>query len=418
MVSIRYAILMSSGDSTIRTLLIITAFAVTGLVTVMCEGNERDGVMHPSGQKFAGSASCYACHEDIVSRHRSTPHFLTSQIADTTTVLGSFEPGNNVVELNDILRIVMEKTSEGLFQRGVRRDSTIERQPFDITIGSGRQGQSYLYWHANSLYQLPASYYAPDSQWTNSPGYPTDQIVFNRPVTARCLECHSTFFKTGRAVAQIETFDPKQAVLGVDCERCHGPAASHVAFHTENPDVKEPRNIINPARLTRRQHLDNCALCHSGIRKNFMPSFTFLVGDRLDDFSTPLYEADSATTLDVHGNQYGLLTLSPCFRMTDMDCSTCHDVHVRETGNLRLFSKRCMDCHAPGTTDFCTLHETPGLVLEDNCIDCHMPKLPSKQVFVQASGNATRTPFFVRTHRVGIYRAQVEKFLEEEPTRR
>ena len=100
--------------------------------------------MHPSGQKFAGSASCSACHGEIVERHMQTPHFLTSQIADTSTVEGSFEPGHNVVELNDWLRIVMEKTEEGLFQRGVSGDSTIDRKPFDLTIGSGRQGQTYL----------------------------------------------------------------------------------------------------------------------------------------------------------------------------------------------------------------------------------------------------------------------------------
>lgn len=404
---------MLPKNITIRNFFIVAAFAATGLVTAMCEGEkEEGGVMHPSGQKFAGSASCSACHGEIVERHMQTPHFLTSQIADTSTVEGSFEPGHNVVELNDWLRIVMEKTEEGLFQRGVSGDSTIDRKPFDLTIGSGRQGQTYLYWHENALYQLPASYYAHDSVWTNSPGYPRDQIVFNRPVTARCLECHSTFFKTGRAVAQIETFDPKQALLGVDCERCHGPAANHVAFHTENPGEVESRHIINPARLTRSQRLDNCALCHSGVRNNFMPSFTFMVGDRLDDFSTPMYEADSASTLDVHGNQLGLLTLSPCFRMSDMDCSTCHDVHVRETGNLRLFSTRCMSCHAPGTADFCTQEKVPGLVLEENCIDCHMPKLPSRQVFVRAGDDTDRTPFFVRTHLVRTYRAQVEDFLE------
>lgn len=403
---------MSSSASTIRNFLIVGAFATTAIVTTMCDGDKSSNATHPSGIRFAGSASCSACHADVVASHVLTPHFRTSQIADTSTIRGSFEPGHNIVELSDKLSIAMEKTPEGLFQRGMRDGNTTGRERFDITIGSGRQGQTYLYWHANSLYQLPASFYAPDSVWTNSPGYPVDQIVFNRPVTARCLECHSTFFKTGRAVAQIETFDSRQVLLSVDCERCHGPAADHVEFHSENPDERKPQHIVNPAKLSRQQRLDNCALCHSGIRNNFMPSFTFLVGDRLDDFSTPVYEADSAATLDVHGNQYGLLTLSQCFKMSDMDCSTCHDVHTRETGNLHLFSTRCMSCHAPGTADFCTQKELPGLAQEDNCIDCHMPKLPSRQVFVQGADSARRTPFFVRTHLVGTYVAEVEAFLD------
>ncbi|HLT80582.1 MAG TPA: multiheme c-type cytochrome [Cyclobacteriaceae bacterium] len=403
---------MTFSRSTVRNVFVVMAFVATGLITAMCEGDKTSEVTHSSGQRFAGSASCAACHADVVERHKETPHFLTSQVADTSTVMGSFEPGHNVVALTERLRILMENTEEGLFQRGVSGDSTLGRHPFDITIGSGRQGQTYLYWHGNSLFQLPASYYAPDSIWSNSPGYPTDQIVFNRPITARCLECHSTFFKIGRAVEQIETFDPKQVVLGVDCERCHGPAAKHVDFHTENPDAKEAKYVVNPARLTRVQRLDNCALCHSGIRNNFMPSFTFMVGDRLEEFSTPAYDADSAATLDVHGNQYGLLARSACFRLSEMDCSSCHDVHTRESANLKLFSGRCMSCHTPGSADFCKMEDVPGLVLEDNCIDCHMPKLPSRQVFVQASGNTSRTPFFVRTHLIGTYKAQVEKFLE------
>lgn len=378
----------------------------------MCEKDDTSRVTHPSGLQFAGSESCFACHADISARHRETPHFLTSQEGSDLSVKGSFDSGRNVVRLNDRLRIVMDKTGGRLFQRGIVADSTVERRPFDITIGSGRHGQSYLYWHENSLYQLPASYYAPDSVWTNSPGFPVDQIVFNRPITSRCLECHSTFFKQGRAIQQIETFDPKQVLLGVDCERCHGPAANHVAFHTENPDATEARYVVNPAQLIRDRRLDNCALCHSGIRNNFMPSFTYMVGDRLEDFSTPAYEADSAATLDVHGNQFGLLTLSKCFRMSELDCSTCHDVHSRETGNLKLFSTRCMNCHKPGTEHFCKQEPMPGLALEENCIDCHMPKLPSRQVFIQSGDHATRTPFFVRTHLVGTYKAQIQQFLD------
>src|SRR5690606_1855563 len=121
-------------------------------------------------------------------------------------------------------------------------------------------------------------------------------------------------------------------------------------------------HIVNPARLTRQQRLDNCALCHSGIRDNIMPAFTFMVSDKLDDFSFPSYAADSAATLDVHGNQYGLLTSSKCFEMSDMDCSSCHNVHVKETRKLEVFSSRCMNCHKQGGENFCTQPEVPGLV--------------------------------------------------------
>lgn len=370
------------------------------------------GIFHPSGQEFAGSETCVKCHHSITDSHALTPHFLTSRPGAIETVRGSFDSSANVFVLNERLKVVMEKTASGLFQRALVDGTEVDRKPIDITIGSGRQGQTYLFWKDNALFQLPVSYHAPSDTWSNSPGYPTDQILFNRSIPARCLECHSTYFKIGKMIEERETFDRNQVMLGVDCERCHGPAGRHVIFHLKHPDESKAKHIVNPARLNRQQKLDNCALCHSGIRNNFMPSFTYNVGDKLDDFSFPTH-ADSAATLDVHGNQYGLLTSSKCFRMSTMDCSSCHNVHVKETNKLDVFSTRCMNCHKKEGDNFCTQPEIPGLVLSENCIDCHMPALPSRQVFLRASGNFKSTPFFVRTHLVGSYEEQIKLFLEK-----
>ncbi len=375
--------------------------------------NSLSGIIHSSGEEFAGSETCVNCHKSITDSHLLTPHFLTSRPAGIETVKGSFDSTKNVFVLNEKLKFVMEKTPTGLFQRGLVDGVEVDKKPFDITLGSGRQGQTYLYWQDNSLFQLPVSYYSPLNTWSNSPGYPLDQILFNRNIPAQCMECHSTYLKIGKTIGDRETFDRSQVMLGVDCERCHGPAGRHVTFHQEHPEESNARHIINPARLIRQQKLDNCALCHSGLRDNFMPSFSFMVGDKLDDFSFSNYGADSSATLDVHGNQYGLLTASKCFRMSTMDCSSCHNVHVKETNKVGLFSSRCMNCHKKGSDNFCTQPEIPGLVLSNNCIDCHMPSLPSKQVFLRTSDNFKPTPFFVRTHLVGNYEAQVKLFLEK-----
>jgi nitrate/TMAO reductase-like tetraheme cytochrome c subunit len=99
--------------------------------------------------------------------------------------------------------------------------------------------------------------------------------------------------------------------------------------------------------------------------------------------------------------------------MSEMDCSSCHNVHAKETNKLEVFSARCMNCHQPGGDKFCTQPEVPGLALIKNCIDCHMPALPSRKVFLQASRNAPTMPFFVRTHLVGNYKKQIKSFLEK-----
>jgi hypothetical protein len=371
------------------------------------------GIFHPSGEEFAGSKTCVTCHPAIVASHANTPHSLTSRPGSISTILGNFDSGANEFMLNERLRVMVVKSDSGLFQRAMVDGIEVDKKPMEVTLGSGRQGQTYLFWKDGVLFQLPVSYHSASDSWTNSPGYPTDQIVFNRSIQARCLECHSTYFKIGRMTSDGQAFARDQVILGVDCERCHGPAGRHVNFQMENPGEKEAKYVINPARLTRQQKLDNCALCHSGIRDNFLPSFSYTVGDDLDDYFFPSRAPDSSTMLDVHGNQYGLLSGSKCFRMSDMDCSSCHNVHAKETKQVEVFSARCMNCHQEGSDKFCKQPIAAGLVLNKNCIDCHMPALPSRKVFLRSSATSKSTPFYVRTHLVGIYEEQVKLYLEK-----
>src|SRR5690606_40297129 len=79
---------------------------------------------------------------------------------------------------------------EAVESSGSDTTRTIER--FDIVVGSGRKGQSYLYWRSDLLFQLPISHWT-GIGWANSPGYRDGGANFNRPVPPRCLECHSTY---------------------------------------------------------------------------------------------------------------------------------------------------------------------------------------------------------------------------------
>ena len=379
-----------------------------------CDGLHREDsqttITHTNGEEFAGSESCARCHKAISETHSLTAHSNTSREITPDMLHGSFEPGSNVFALNDQLKVEMQKDEGGFFQVGFVDGWESIRKPMEIAIGSGRKAQTYLYWEGNQLRELPVSYYVPLDTWCNSPGYPNDRILFDRPIPSRCLECHGTYAKT---IGAEEQFEKSQMILGITCERCHGPAKDHVNFHTDNPTEKSPRYVINPAKLSRQMKLDNCALCHSGIRTALKPTFTFIAGDTLDKFSKPDYSLDSVASLDVHGNQYGLLTSSKCFQLSEMDCSSCHNVHEKETENLVLYSQRCMTCHQPGSATFCKQPELPGLTLSNNCIDCHMPALPSSKVFVQVQDRTKSTPDLVRTHRVAVYREQVMKMLKE-----
>jgi hypothetical protein len=394
--------------------LLITFVWSSSIICNSCNNNTNNfsGIIHPNGKQFAGSETCKSCHKNIFESHGLTAHSLSSRPGNAATIKGSFEDGKNVFELNPHVKVIMKKNAGGFFQVVYINGKEVVQLPMDIVIGSVK-GQTYLYWDGKKLLQLPISYYTPLNEWCNSPGFPTSQIMIDRPISVRCLECHTSNFKKTGANNGVDEYDKTQVIYGVDCERCHGPAAEHVAFQAAHPDEKKAKFIINPALLSRQQKLDNCALCHSGLRENSKPSFSFITGDKLDDYSTPDYKPDAIAKLDVHGNQYGLLTASKCFKMSRMDCSSCHNVHVKEANNPELFSQRCMNCHSSANHNFCTQPAMQGLVLKNNCIDCHMPALPSNKIFLEVADKAKSTPDLLRTHLISIYKEQTKLYLQK-----
>lgn len=363
---------------------------------------------------YAGSKTCINCHKDIYASHIKTAHYLTSGVANGQSIKGSFEADKNSFVYNKFMKVVMEKKHGNFFQSAYAGNAEYESEKFDIVIGSARKGQTYLYWRGDKLFQLPVSYYTPLNSWCNSPGFYTALIDFDRPIPARCLECHATYAKAELQEDSSTVFQKNTIIFGVDCERCHGPASEHVAYHIAHPKDTIAKFIINPERLSRTQKLDACALCHSGIRKEIKPAFSFTVGDKLNDYSLPAYNTDSSSWLDVHGNQYGLLTSSKCFKMSKMDCSSCHNVHQEEINEPEIFSSRCMNCHSEASHNFCALTSLPASTLMKNCIDCHMPLLPSKKIFLQMADEKQSTADLVRTHRIAIYPEQTKLFIERQ----
>jgi len=399
--------------------LILLLLVYTGVT--LCSGFSKTASKMPaqsdSASGYAGTASCINCHKAVYDSFIGTAHYLTSRPAAAAFIKGSFEEGQNHFAYNQFMEVKLEKKDSGFFQTVYINGEPGHSEPMDIVIGSGKKGQTYLYWKENLLYQLPVSYYVPTKNWCNSPGYPVGMPRFNRLIPARCIECHGSGAVYEDAGNNVNYIDKNSIVYGVNCERCHGPSASHVAYHLAHPQEKEGKEILPEKKLNRQQNLDRCALCHSGIRSAVQPTFSFKAGDRLEDFSLPKYNTDSVAGLDVHGNQYGLMTSSKCFQNSQMNCSSCHNVHGREVNEPALFSQRCINCHNSSSKLECRVKTPAGIVLSDNCIDCHMPSLPSKAIFLQLEDASKSTADLVRSHRIAIYPAAVKEFLKQARTK-
>jgi len=381
------------------------------LLTQCLDKKESDSEISLKNKRdqFAGSPSCANCHQSIYNSHIHTAHYLTSSVANEKSIRGSFEAGKNTFAFNNSSVIVTEKRNDEFYQ--VQYENGVEKKArrFDISVGSAKRGQTYLYWWKDSLFQLPLTYFTSVNTWCNSPGYP-GKVAFGRPVTSRCLECHTSYAYTATADAQVEKFD-HNILYGVDCEKCHGPALQHVQFQTQHPNEKIAKYITNPATFTRQQSLDLCTLCHGGRLTKTKPSFEFEAGDTLANYFSINVPAKNAADIDVHGNQFGLLAASKCFRLSQMTCISCHSSHENEAGKIEIFSARCMVCHSKEYNNFCKLDKKTGVVITQNCIDCHMPVQPSKAIVFLEQGKDMPTAASMRNHFIKIYPEETQKIL-------
>jgi Cytochrome c554 and c-prime len=359
------------------------------------------------GNKYAGDAACLSCHREASNSYLHTAHHLTSQPATKDSILGSFHDGSNVLMIADPktagdnpgLYFKMEARENGFFQTAVagwpgQLQNRSERM--EVVIGSGVRGQSYLYWHGDRLFELPVSYWSDGARWINSPGYKDGTMSFTRAVTPRCLECHATLIEARSPDPLTNEYNKASLALGIFCERCHGPAADHIARHQADGTAGD--TILNPAKFSRDRQVDLCALCHNGIRsEELVPAFTYLPGKALDSYLHPA-EGEVAAHPDVHGNQVGLLQRSRCYLSSPkMSCSTCHDVHQPERP-AAAYSDRCLTCHQ---VESCGMAKTMGRKIAENCIDCHMPVEPTNAIASTTAGQVIRPK--MRNHWIRIY---------------
>jgi hypothetical protein len=352
--------------------------------------------------RYAGDDACRPCHQEQTESFLPTAHHLTSRPADKDSISGKFSPDANVLRTsNPDLFFKMESDKDGYFQivvEGRAPNTTSRRERFDLVIGSGRKGQTYLYWKGDQLFQLPISYWTELGQWVNSPGYRDGSADFSRRVPPRCLECHATYFHS--VPPPPNRYQQNDFVLGISCEKCHGPGLDHVTRHNSKSAGAYRRAIVNPAKLSRDLQLDLCALCHAGPGEPApAPAFSFLPGDNIDDYLN-LQPLDPDAPVDVHGSQVELLKKSRCFQSSEtMTCSTCHNVHLMQR-DAAAFSDRCLSCHR---VEDCGLDAKHGNEIVRNCIDCHMPNQETS--LVVSTWNGRKVQPRVRNHWIKVYSA-------------
>ncbi|MBI4905385.1 MAG: tetratricopeptide repeat protein [Acidobacteria bacterium] len=219
-------------------------------------------------------------------------------------------------------------------------------------IGSGNHAVTYVHRTAQGrLMEMPVSWYATLKGYAMSPGFDSpDHMDFRREISESCLFCHSATL----------------APAPIDCHRCHGNTAAHLAKPGKG-------TILNPARLTPQRQREVCFQCHletdsrgiaDSLRKPGRAAFSFQPGEPLADYKLLFDRAEKGERFEINHTGYRLLQ-SQCFLQSKgaMTCTTCHDPHSAE-----VRANSCQQCHAKP--------HRPG-----DCAACHMPKrVPSDAI--------------------------------------
>ncbi len=387
---------------------ILFAFTV---IIVQCRQIEKTD---HRGASYAGSATCVSCHADISKSYVHNVHFKTSRVFSETknlTAPNGASPLGAVAPLqlpeatyifNEKTKVGVEWRDDGLYQVAYLSGKEVKAERIDFVFGSGAMAYTFAFWYGNKMMQMPLNYLPETHQWVNSPGYPSEQIYFGRPIVSRCLSCHSSY--VDMKVIQTadlnteEEFVKRSLIVGIDCERCHGPARKHVEFHQENPEVKKAKEMVSYRSLPLQRRIDLCGVCHSGIELQTLTStFFFKPGDTLK--SLPQYSEYTGKDPDVHGYQKQLLESSLCFKIGKAECISCHSMHDEEQTSVKAYVQRCLNCHQEVKHE----REERVALMANDCMACHMPLQSSAAIGFQVSNSNKKIPYRVRNHRIAIY---------------
>lgn len=397
-------------------IIVFAAICIIMLILSRCI-EEKKPAFDPRGGDYIGSSSCNKCHQNITDSFNLTAHHQSTREASKKNISGSFSKDSNTLFFRPELKVIMHETDSGFYQQAYIDNKLKKSERFDLVFGSGRKGQSYLFWDNDKIFQLPVSYYVPTKSWENSPGFPKENVLFSRNIPIGCFECHASYLKKTGGTQEggflVDHFDRNLIVQGIDCERCHGPAAKHVNYHEQHSAEKEARFIPRIGLLSRQQQLDLCAGCHSGARETLNSLFYFKPGDKLSDYLSPDTAITNPIDIDVHGKQYQSLLLSQCFiKSSTLTCSSCHNTHIEQRDNNAMFSAQCKKCHESPKHNFPALSADLAIRTETDCIDCHMPTKPSN-VIKLTSEQKNPISAMVRSHFISVYPAESKKILDK-----
>jgi predicted CXXCH cytochrome family protein len=339
---------------------------------------------------YAPAASCAGCHAAIWKTYRQTGMGRAFSRFDPSRTSADFTHRNRFYHAASERYYTMYLKDGAAFMRrhqvgpgGAETNVVVKR--IDYIMGSGHKGQTFLHRNARGeLIELPAAWYtANGGYWAMNPSYDRpDHPGFRRRIKYDCFFCHDAYpaIPAGKDSFYADGIYPEKLPEGIDCQRCHGPGADHVAAASRKLPVERIRaTIVNPRRLARDAQMEICMQCHLQSTSQPLPHaivrldrgvFSFRAGQPLATYSF-YFDHPAGTGQDDKfeiAHAAYRLRQSICFRESNMTCTTCHDPHDvrRGAAAVEQSSAACRSCHQKPSP--------PAHANVPECVSCHMPQ--------------------------------------------
>jgi hypothetical protein len=374
---------------------VLTALLATSGISAIAIHPRAATERHPARPKeprtsmYVGSGACRGCHPSEHASWSRTWHRTMTQDATTRTVLAPLD-GEHLDARDDVVYVKMKD--------GDRR--------VVLTTGSHRE---QTYWYADKSDELaltPFVWLVREKRFVPRRDAfltPPDREVPSPRWNSSCIACHAVAGEPGR---DKRSFDTRAAELGVACEACHGPGASHVERHRDpverymqHASKRADPTIVHPRRLPPSLSAAVCGQCHAyafprdesqwwttGYALSFRAgddlgrSRMILDPDTLEQPGAPQLDAEARSpfwpdgSIRVGGREYNGMIQSPCWRgegERKITCLSCHSMHSGDpAGQIDPKKSGCAGCHTMTSEHS---HHAPGSPGAE-CVACHMPK--------------------------------------------
>jgi Flp pilus assembly protein TadD len=295
------------------------------------------------------------------------------------------------------------------------KPANVREVSVDYVLGSGNGWISYVHRTQNAnLLELPVSWYSENGgHWGISPGYDRpDHAGFSRQIFSRCLFCHNGY--PARASSREvdpsgddeATIFPSDLPEGIDCQRCHGTGAEHMAAARQGKPIAAIKAaIVNPARLSPERQLEVCMQCHLETTQSPLPSsirrfdrsvFSYRPGEPLENYIVYFDQAAASG----HGDKFELISAayrmrkSICFTRSggQMTCIGCHDPH-RALSRGEAEQKANRYCNACHQGRIASLTQLGRHTARQDCAGCHMPqRQPTTAIHITITDHLIQRP--------------------------